>query len=134
MLADVLVRDPHPPVTLGGGDHALNQPAAGLLGVGSTGEFGLRLADAGRQRVANPLELGHAQNPRTAGGADPPLDSLAREGRGEEFAEPMLESGDLPAQVIAGSVLGGRTNVGRERLRQGAGLGSPRVVGRDALK
>ena len=50
-------------------------------------ELALGLAEADDERVADPLELGGAEHPRAADGADPPLDPLAGKRRGEELAQ-----------------------------------------------
>ena len=54
-------------------------------------ELGLRLAEPGGERVAHPLQLGDPKHPRPADRADRPLHPLAREGGGEQLAEPLLQ-------------------------------------------
>ena len=64
-------------------------------------ELGLGLADADQERVADPLELGGAEDARAAHGADRPVDVLAREGRSPKLGELLLEAGDLAAKLVA---------------------------------
>jgi len=111
-LADVLVRDADPAMAVGVGDHALEQAAVGLLLGATPGELGLCLADAHDEGVPDALELGGAQQARPADGSDPPLQSLARESRGEQLPEPALEPGDLAAKVLADEVVGGDSGAG----------------------
>ena len=94
-----------PAVLLGRGDHRLEQPPVRLLDLGPSRQLHPRLAHADRERVANPLELARAEQPRTSGGAGAPLDPPARERRGEELAELGLEAADLAPQVGAGTAL-----------------------------
>jgi hypothetical protein len=105
-LADVVVRDPHPRVALGLGDHPLQGLPVALLDPGAARELVLRLAQAGGEPVADPLEIADAQDPRAAGGDDLVADPGARERCGEELRELLLEGGDLTPQVTAGASLG----------------------------
>jgi len=88
-------------MALGLGDHRLDQASVGLLLLAAASQLGLGLAQAEGERVADALELAGVEHPRPTDGADVPLDSLAREGRGEQLAQPLLEGGDLAAQVVA---------------------------------
>lgn len=100
-LADVLVRDPEPAEAAGLGDHPLERLPVSLLRVGATRQLGLSLAKPYRERVANPLEIGDAEDPRAPGRRDRIADSPARERGREELRELMLESADLAPQVGA---------------------------------
>jgi hypothetical protein len=105
-LADVIVRDAHPAVALGGGDHRLDQGPVGMLGVVPAPELALGVAKPQRERVADPLELAGPEHARPPGRTDPPFEALAGEGLAEEGAEPALDPGDLAAQVLARPPLG----------------------------
>ena len=105
-LADVLVGHPNPPVALGLGDHRLDQAAIVLLDLSPAVELGLRLAEPGGERVADPLQLGDPQHPRPPDRANRPVDPLTGEGGGEQLAESLLQQGDLPAETLAGGTLG----------------------------
>lgn len=115
-LADVLAGDPDPAVAIRLSDHRLEQAPVRLLDLAASLELGLSLAQPHGERVADPLELGYTEHPGAAHGAHPPLESLAGEGGGEELAEPPLERGDLPPEVVADPPLGGRVD-----LRAGSG-------------
>jgi hypothetical protein len=104
-LADVVVRDADPVVLLRVGDHSLDQEAVRFLDVGAASDLSLRLAHPDHESVANPLELSRAEYPRAAGGANAPIDAVAREGRGPELAEPALEPSDLTPEVIPDEAL-----------------------------
>ena len=56
-VADVLVRDDHPAVPVGVGDHPLDQAAIGLLDVRLAPELDLGVAQPQREGVAHALEL-----------------------------------------------------------------------------
>ncbi len=105
-LADVIVGDSDPPVAVGLGGHRLDHAAILLLDLAPAAELGLRLAEPGSERVAHPLQLGDPEHPGPANRPDRPLHSLAREGGGEQLAEPLLQQGDLPAKILAGTTLG----------------------------
>lgn len=115
-LADVLVGDPHPAEALRLGDHALEQLAVSLLDVDAGGQLGLGVAQAQRERVAHPLQLGDPEDPGAPGRCDPELDPLTRIGGREKLPEPQLEPGDLAAQVLAGAPLGAA--IGYERWKR----------------
>jgi hypothetical protein len=101
-------------VSLGGLDHLLEQRPVALLDRSPPGDLGLGLAQARRERVANPLELGQAEHPRAAGGGDPPLDPAAGEGGREQLAEPPLEERDLATQLGPDPALDVRRRGGRD--------------------
>ncbi len=107
-VAHVLVRDLHPGVPPGLGDHPLDEAAVALLGVSTAAELSLSLADADQKCVANPLELGGAQNARAAYGAHGPVDVLARKGRGPKLGKLLLQAGDLAAKLVADGPIVGR--------------------------
>ena len=96
-LAHVLVRDPDPAVLVRVGDHLLDEGPVLLLDVSAARDLRLRLADPHNQRVTNQLEVGRTQHPRTADGADAPVDAEPWERRRPELAELALEPGDLDA-------------------------------------
>lgn len=100
-VADVLVRDLHPGVALGFGDHSLDQASVAFLHVGAARDLRLRLANADQQSVTDPLELGGAEDARSTDSADGPVDALAREGRGPKLRELELEARDLAAKLVA---------------------------------
>ena len=105
-LADVLVRDLDPRKALGLGDHALEQLAVALLDVAAIGQPAPHLLDASRERVAGSLELGDAEDPRSAGRGNRIGDAAPWEGRGEELGQLTLEPGDLGPQIAAGPPAG----------------------------
>jgi hypothetical protein len=82
-------------MSLGGLDHLLEQRPVSLLDRPPPGDLGLGLAEPRGERVANLLELGQAEHPRAAGGADAPLDPPAGERSRKQLAEPALEQRDL---------------------------------------
>jgi len=100
-VADVLVRDLHPGVALGFGDHPLDQASVAFLHVGAARDLRLRLADADQQSVTDPLQLDGAEDARSTDGADGPVDALAREGRGPKLRELLLKARDLAAELVA---------------------------------
>jgi hypothetical protein len=118
-LADVLVRHDHPPMALRSGDHPLDQAPVGLLRLRAPRELGLGVAQAQGEGVPDPLQLAGGEHPRPADSADAPLEPGAGEGRGEELAQPPVEIGYLPAQVVAGEPLGARGNRSAEDLGAG---------------
>jgi len=105
-------------MSLGSLDHLLEQRPVSLLDRPPPGDLGLGLAEPRRERVANPLELGHAEHPRAAGGADPPLDPAAGERCREQLTQPALEQRDLAAQLGPDPALGvGRGGDARDHPR-----------------
>jgi hypothetical protein len=117
-LADILVGDDHPAVAFRLGDHPLDQPPVGLLDVGSARELRLGVAQPQGEGVPDPLELPGREHARTADGADAPVQAGAREGGGEQLAEPALELRDLAPEVVAGPAFGA---CGHRRQQIGAG-------------
>src|SRR5436190_102642 len=95
-VADVLVGDDHPTVPAGVVDHPLEQSPLGLLDLGVASELDLSVAQARRERVADPFELAGLEDPRPTDRPDAPLEAAAREGGREQLAEPPLEIADLP--------------------------------------
>jgi hypothetical protein len=69
-LADVLVGDADPAVTLRLRDHALEKLAISLLDVPTVLEDPSHVRDPGQQRVALPFQLSDAQQPRPPGRRD----------------------------------------------------------------
>lgn len=114
-LADVLIGDAHPTVSLRLRDHPLDQTAIGLLGVGSARKLGLGVAQAQGERVADPLQLTGVEQARAANRSDAPFQALPWERRGEQLPEPALDLGDLTAQILAGPALRGFADPEAER-------------------
>jgi hypothetical protein len=120
-LPDVLGGDPHPVVALGLGDHRLEQSAVGLLDLAAPTQLHLGVAQPDRERVADAFELRHAEHSRTTHSGYSPLDPGAREGRGEQLAQSLLEQRYLAAKLMAGQPIGG----GIGESLDGGGLGCP---------
>jgi hypothetical protein len=100
VLADVGAGDADPLVAGRVGEHAAQQLAVARLHLVSLGERPSRLADARRERVAHPLQLAEAGDPRRArAGADAGLDRAQREGLRGETGQLALEAPDLTAQL-----------------------------------
>ena len=97
-LADVLPADLDPAVLGGVGDHPLDQGPVRLLGLGPAADLGACLGQSIGEGVADPLQLGDAEDPGATGGTDPPLDPAARERAREELGELALHAGDLYPQ------------------------------------
>jgi hypothetical protein len=104
-LADVVATDPDPRVALREGEHVGKQLAVGLLEEGALGERLVGLADAGRERVADLLQLTEVEDARWPGGIDPIGDVDAAEPLDDQPGELALELADLPAQLGAGAGL-----------------------------
>jgi hypothetical protein len=126
-LADVVVRDDHPAVTLRGGDHALDQDPVGLLDVGAPGELGLRIAQTQGERVAHPLQLTGREHSGSTHRPDSPLEAGTRKGGCEQLAEAPVEIGYLASEIVASESLGTRgdrcaEHLGVVRRRQDLGL------------
>ena len=83
------------------GDHGLEQATICLLDLGAAGELGVHVSQARGECIAHALEISEAENTRPPGGADAPVEVLAREGLGEDAAELGLQTGDLTAKVAA---------------------------------
>lgn len=101
-------------MALRGLDHPLEEVAVGLLDVGLAGEFGASVAKPERERIANPLEVAGAENPRAADRADRPVEAAARKRRREQLAELALKPADLAAKVLARPPFG----LTRRRMRR----------------
>jgi hypothetical protein len=125
-LPDVLVRDPNPAIAARLRGHPLDQLAVALLDVDASGQLTSRLLKAGRQRVADRLEVAHAQHSGPACRGNSELDPAARERRREELAELLLELADLTSQVLAGEpirVLGDPGSAAGRRRDRGSRVG-----------
>jgi hypothetical protein len=104
-LADVSARDAQPLVLGGSVEHALEQLAVAGLELGVPAQLQPRLADTGRQRVANGLQGAEVERPRLARqGGDPGLDPQGK-GLGRERSELRLEPPDLAPQLRPGEPL-----------------------------
>jgi hypothetical protein len=100
MLADVGAGDANPLVSGGVGEHAAQQLAVALPELGLLGERPPRLADPLGQRVAHPLQLLEAGDPRrTPRRADAGLDLAQREGLGGKPGQLELQTPDLAPQL-----------------------------------
>jgi hypothetical protein len=99
--ADVGAADPDPRVALRGGEHVGEQLPVGLLDEGARGEGAVALGEAGRERVADLLQLTEVEDARRPGGVDPVGDVDPRHALGDEPGDLQLELGDLPAQLGA---------------------------------
>lgn len=108
------------------GEHPLEQLALAGLGLGALRELVLDLANAQRQRVADPLELSDLEHPWTADGADPPFDPLAGKALREQLAEPPLQPRDLATQLGAGTAFGRGIGGGSRARRRGSSPGGER--------
>jgi hypothetical protein len=100
-LADVVAADPDPWIALREGEHVGKQFAVGLLDEGALGEGLVGLAEAGRERVADLLQLAEVEYPRRPGGTDPMGDGDPPHAVGDQPAQLKLQLGDLPAQLGA---------------------------------
>lgn len=98
-LADVVAADPDPGVALREGEHVGQKFAVGLLDEGALGEHLVGLAEAGRERVANLLQLTEVEYARRPGGADPVRDGDPSHALGDQPAQLELQLGDLPPQL-----------------------------------
>jgi hypothetical protein len=109
-LADVLIRDLHPSVIVGVGDHPLDEAPALLLDVDAAGELGTGVGHPLGQTVAHALELPDPKDPRPAGRGDAPFEVAAREGGRKDLCQLAFEAGNLPPELGAGGpqVGGGR--------------------------
>jgi hypothetical protein len=99
-LADVGAADADPRVALRGGQHVVQKLAVGLLDEGALGEDPVRLGEAGRERVADLLQLAEVEDPRRPGGADPIGNRDPSHPLGDEPGDLRLELADLAAQLV----------------------------------
>ena len=99
-LADVGAADADPPVALRGGEHVPQKLPVGLLDEGALGEGAVGLGEAGRERVADLLQLTEVEDPRRPGGVDPVGHLDPSHPLGDEPGDLRLELADLPAQLI----------------------------------
>jgi hypothetical protein len=99
--ADVSATDPDPRVALRGGEHVGEQLPVRLLDESALGEGAVALGEAGRERVADLLQLAEVEDARRPGGVDPVGNVDPAHALGDESADLQLELGDLPAQLGA---------------------------------
>jgi hypothetical protein len=104
-LADVVAADLDPRIALREGEHVGKQFAVGLLDEGALGERLVGLAEAGREGVADLLQLTEVEHARRPDGADPVGDGDPAHALGDQPTQLELELGDLPAQLGAGQPL-----------------------------
>jgi len=98
-LADIGAADADPRVALGGDEHVGEKFAVGLLDEGAVGERAVGVGAAGRERVADLLQLTEVEDTRRPGGADPVRDVDPAEPFDDQPGELALELADLPAQL-----------------------------------
>jgi hypothetical protein len=98
-LADVGAADADPRVALRGGEHVLQQFAVRLLDEGALGESVMGLGEAGRERVADFLQLAEIEDPRRPRGVDPVGNLDPAHALGDETRDLPFELADLPAQL-----------------------------------
>ncbi len=105
-LAEVGAGDPHPLVLGGGGEHTLEQLAVARLQLGPAAQRPPRLRGPRGERVAHPLELGEAGDPRPRRRrGDGDIDLEPREGLGPQPRQLPLQPPDLAPQLGAGEPL-----------------------------
>ena len=102
-LADVGTADPDPLVVLRGSEHVLEQFTVGLLDEGALGEGAMRLGEAGRERVADLLQLAEVEDARRPDGVDPIRHVDAPHPLGDQPRQLPFELADLPPQLIPGT-------------------------------
>jgi hypothetical protein len=110
-LADIGAADADPRVALRGGEHVGEKFAVRLLDEGAIGERAVGLGEAGRERVADLLQLTEIEDTRRAGGIDPVRDVDPAEPFDDQPGELALELADLPAQLRAREPLAKRPRV-----------------------
>jgi hypothetical protein len=99
-LADVGVRDPHPLVLSGRGEHLLQQLAVARLHDGTLAQGHPRRRDPLGERVAHLLELLESGDPRRGKASrHVGIERQARKSLGREPAKLVLEPADLTAQL-----------------------------------
>jgi hypothetical protein len=99
-LADVLVGDPHPAVSLGLRDHPLEDLAFALLDVGAGVKLPPDLRQPAGQGVPHPLQILDVKNAGPSHGPDGEVDALAGEGRAEQRHQLPLHERDLAPEVL----------------------------------
>jgi hypothetical protein len=99
-LADIGAADADPRVALRGGEHVLQKFAVGLLDEGAVGEGAVGFGEAGRERVADFLQLAEVEDPRRPRGTDPIGNLDPSQPLGDEPGHLPFELADLPAQLI----------------------------------
>jgi hypothetical protein len=99
-LADVGAADADPRVALRGGEHVLEQLAVGLLDEGALGEGAVGLGEAGRERVADLLQLAEVEDPWRPGGDYAVRHVDPAEAVGNEPRDLPLELADLTPQLL----------------------------------
>ena len=104
-LADVGAADAHPRVALRCDEHVGEKFAVGLLDEGAVGKRAVGLGEAGRERVADLLQLTEVEDARRPGGTDPIGDADPADPLGDQPGELTLELADLPAQLRPGAPL-----------------------------
>jgi hypothetical protein len=104
-LTDVGAADADPRIALRGDEHVSEKFTVGLLDEGAVGERAVGLGEAGRERVADLLQLTEVEDPRRPGGVDPIGDFDPAEAFDDQPGELMLELADLPAQLRPGATL-----------------------------
>jgi len=98
-LADIEAADADPRVALRGDEHVGEKLAVGLLDEGAVGKCAVSLGEAGRERVANLLQLTEVEDARRPGGVDPVWDLDPAHAFSDEPADLQLQFGDLAAQI-----------------------------------
>jgi hypothetical protein len=99
VLADVGAADADPAMALRGGEHVGQQLAVGLLDERALGKRPVSFGEAGRERVADLLQLTEIEGPRRPGGLDPEGDLDPAHALGDQAGELALELADLAAQL-----------------------------------
>jgi hypothetical protein len=104
-LADIGAADADPRIALRGDEHVGEKFAVRLLDEGPVGERAVGVGEAGRERVANLLQLTEVEDARRPGGVDPIGDVDPTEPFDDQPGELALELADLPAQLRTGAGL-----------------------------
>jgi hypothetical protein len=98
-LADIGAADADPGVALRGDEHVGEKVAVCLLDEGALGERTVGFGEAGRERIADLLQLTEVEDARRPDGVDPVRDVDPAETFGDQPGELALELADLPAQL-----------------------------------